>query len=260
MKITHVVPGSSAAGSLIEALRTAGRTDDVLTFRDDLSCGPIASDGPGFRQRWWQESVGGPPQDNDELHEFWMHALNLRDKIILWFSKHSAYELAFRLSWAWHMERAQYHVVDVTGLRVPFRKRDGSDTLTRPLASIGTIPSDGFLTLLGTERSVSPEENATARETWSRLMMEDAPFRVVTPHGMQSAAADYFDHQLLAEADHAWQPVDRIIHNVVGKNWEPYRQVGDLMLLLRLAALVEQGKLIADRDMRERHACVQLSN
>jgi Protein of unknown function/Domain of unknown function (DUF1835) len=255
MKITHVVPGSSAAGSLIAALQMAGRPDQVLTFRDDLSCGPIASDEPGSRQRWWQDSAGWQAEDDEGLHQFWTDALNLKDKIVLWFSRHSAREFAFRLSWAWHMRGHRYDAIDVTGLSVPFRKPDGSEALTLPLQTIGMIPADGFLTLLGTERPVLPAEDAANSDTWSRLMTEDAPFRVVTPRGMESAPVDYFDHQLLEQADSEWRKINRVIGEAMVANMEPYRQVGDWMLYVRLLALIEQGKLIADGDAHERFKC-----
>lgn len=40
MRTLHIAPGDSAAGSLRQALRIAGRDDELLAFRDDLSCGP----------------------------------------------------------------------------------------------------------------------------------------------------------------------------------------------------------------------------
>jgi hypothetical protein len=36
---------------------------------------------------------------------------------------------------------------------------------------------------------------------------------------------------------------------------EPYIQVGDLMLLTRVVALVEAGKLLADGDPSEMRSC-----
>ncbi|MBS0220491.1 MAG: hypothetical protein JSR91_07095 [Proteobacteria bacterium] len=36
-------------------------------------------------------------------------------------------------------------------------------------------------------------------------------------------------------------------------NSEPYDQIGDLLLLLRVVALVREGKLLADGDPRNMH-------
>ena len=46
---------------------------------------------------------------------------------------------------------------------------------------------------------------------------------------------------------------------MLGHNMEPYHQVGDIMLLGRIVALLEQGKLLADGDPRDMHGtCVRL--
>jgi len=41
----------------------------------------------------------------------------------------------------------------------------------------------------------------------------------------------------------------------MGHNYEPYIQVGDLMLQTRVIALIEQGKLLADGDPTNMRAC-----
>ncbi|MDF2119576.1 DUF1835 domain-containing protein [Roseiarcaceae bacterium H3SJ34-1] len=46
MKTLHIAPGDSAGGSLQQAVIDAGTDDEVLPWRDDLSCGPIS---PGRR-------------------------------------------------------------------------------------------------------------------------------------------------------------------------------------------------------------------
>jgi hypothetical protein len=39
MRTLHIAPGHSAGGSLHQAIRGAGRHEEVLFFHDDLSCG-----------------------------------------------------------------------------------------------------------------------------------------------------------------------------------------------------------------------------
>ena len=48
----HIVFGESAGGALRLALRQAGRDDEVLSFDDDLSFGPIAPADPIVRAAW----------------------------------------------------------------------------------------------------------------------------------------------------------------------------------------------------------------
>jgi hypothetical protein len=255
MKTIHIIPGSSAAGSLTVALQGAGRTDEVFVFRDDLSCGPIAPDASVARERWWTEEVGWPAEDGEDLGRFWEEACKLRGRIVVWFSAHSAREMAFRLAWAWHMKNARYNLIDITERQISCRKPDGTDALVGPFVALGAVQADVLSALLDSERSATAEEEAAACDRWEHLMAENAPFRVVTPHGLASAPIDYFDSLLLAQADHAWKTLYRVIGDTMGHNYGPYDQVGDWMLYTRLIALIDAGRLIADGDVGEGHSC-----
>ena len=46
-----------------------------------------------------------------------------------------------------------------------------------------------------------------------------------------------------------------VIGSTMAHNCEPYMQVDDVMLLARLVALVEEGKLLADGDPWDMRAC-----
>ena len=93
-----------------------------------------------------------------------------------------------------------------------------------------------------------------------RLRAENAHFRVVTEGGLTSAPADHFDAQLLAQATTDWQPARLIIHETWAHTSEPYAQVGNVMLHARLAALVSEGKLVADRDPGDRASRFRLAD
>ncbi|UVK43821.1 DUF3658 domain-containing protein [Mesorhizobium sp. AR07] len=56
-----------------------------------------------------------------------------------------------------------------------------------------------------------------------------------------SAPAHIFDELLLERAAKDWRKVARVIAETMGHNMDPYIQVGDLMLLTRIVALVDQG-------------------
>jgi len=49
--------------------------------------------------------------------------------------------------------------------------------------------------------------------------------------------------------------IARVVGNTMGLNSEPYFQVGDLMLLTRVVALVGEGKLLADGDPWDMRSC-----
>jgi len=70
MRTLHIAPGESAGGSLVQAIRDAGQDNEVLPFRDDLSCGPIDQDEPSGRAAWWDLFYDAPYVEA-ALGEFW---------------------------------------------------------------------------------------------------------------------------------------------------------------------------------------------
>ena len=58
-----------------------------------------------------------------------------------------------------------------------------------------------------------------------------------------------------------WRKVARVIGDTMGLTSEPYFQVGDIMLLARVMALIGEGKLLAEGDPWDMHSCrVRLPN
>ena len=247
MKTLHVAPGDSAGGSLLRAIRDAGRDDEVLPFRDDLSCGPIDKDEPSARAAWWSQFYEGSDIEV-ALRDFWARVATADDRLIVWFGRHSSRELAFFLAWVDRLGERPYQIIDVTGQRLPFRVRDGSTTLSQPVQAVSIVPADALILLLGQERPITARDRDESRQRWQRLRSENAPFRIVTESGLVSTSVDHFDPLLLAQSTEQWQSVARIVGNTMGYNSDPYFQVGDLMLRSRVVALVDEGRLLADGD------------
>lgn len=246
-QILHVVPGDSACGSLRQALMSAGREDRVLAFRDDLSCGPIHPDDPVVREEWWNF------EDDDIIRDstisFWNVVQSTTDRLVVWYARHSARDLAFFLHWADRLGDRPYDEIDVTGLCLPHRDREGRRTMTKPLVSIGITPTDALPALFGTERASTPPGRRKAAEAWRRLKSENAYFRIVDQTGLVSAPEDHFDASLIDCASHEWQQAARVVGGCLSQNWEPFVQINDMVLSMRLAALVEAGRLLADGNV-----------
>lgn len=257
MQTLHIVPGDSAGGSLVMAIRDAGRNDGVLPFPDDLSCGPIDPDDPSARAAWWLQYYEAS-EIEETLANFWRRATRFEGRLVVWFGRHSARELAFFLAWADRLGERPYHVVDVTGRRFPFGRRDGSTDLSRPAQSVSIVQPHLLKTLLGAEQPISPVEREKNRRDWQRLKRENAPFRIVTEADLISAAIDCFDPLILEQATLEWQKVARLVGSILGHSSEPYFQVGKVMLQARIVALVGEGKLIAEGDPRDMSARVRL--
>jgi hypothetical protein len=255
MKTLHIAPGDSAAGSLIKAIQDAGMNEPVLTGgHDDLSCGPIDADDPLVRRNWWAKNHQDWRSEADGT-AFWEQVFDPDNRPVVWFGRHSAFELAFFLHWAERLGERPYYLIDVTGLELPFTKKDGSQALSRPTAAVSIVRSEGLRSLLGSERLITQGEREEAQLHWRQLRRENAPFRIITEKGLTSAPADYFDHVLLEQATAEWQKIARIIGGAMADNCEPYFQVGDIMLLTRVVALVSEGKLLADGNPWEMRQC-----
>jgi hypothetical protein len=243
MSILHIAPGHSAGGSLRQAIRAAGRQDEVLFFRDDLSCGPIDSDDLAPRLEWSARFHNDWETEAAPLRAFWERVTTSDDRLIVWFGRHSALELAFFLVWADRLGERPYDIVDVP------------PGPSRP-AVVSILPELALVRLLGTERQVTAHETAEARRQWRKLRAENAPFRVVAPQGLVSAPADHFDHLLIEQVTPEWKKIARVIGDVYGIGWpDSYLHVGDLMLLGRVMALIDEGKLAAEVVPWDMHAC-----
>lgn len=237
MKTLHVAPGDSAGGSLIRTLQSEGLDDDVISFRDDLSCGPIDTDDPQPRAAWWAPYYAD--EDFEHIGAFWDRLTTSKERLVLWFSRNSAREFACFLACVDRLGNRPYAIIDAT------RPRPGYVSIMQPsllasLAGSARIPNEG--------------EKERFREHWRRLKRENAPFRIVSPQGLVSAPADYFDSFILRRVPPAGERIARIIMEVLGIDSDPYHQVGDIMLLARVVALIESGKLVADGDPWDMHS------
>jgi hypothetical protein len=237
MKVLHVAPDDSTGGNLSEALRLAGHQQDVLSFTDDLSHGPIAWGTSRERAAWWSHLH--EPRLEDDLEAFWLRLETANRRLVVWFGCHSASELAFFLALADRLGDRPYDVVEIGA----------------PDGAVGLVPTYLLPALFETARPISPQETGDARRLWQHLRSQNAPFRVVTPTGLASAPIDHFDSSILEQAASEWRSSAYVIGSTTAHNCDPYMQVGDVMLLARLAALVEEGKLLADGDPWGMRAC-----
>jgi len=254
MKAPHIAPGYSAGHSLRQAISDAGQGDDVLRWPDDLSRGPIDSDDPAVRATWWKP-LHGDWDVEGRTRSFWSRVETTGDRLVVWFARHSSQELSFFLAWADRLGERTYDIIDVTGLRIPFKRPDGSEALSSPGQAVALVSRNALRSLLGSERPVTAREQENARQHWLRLKRENAPFRVVDETGLVSASDDHFDRLILERAAPDWKRVVSVIAEAMGYNSEPYIQVGDMMLLTRVVALVNDGKLLADGDPWDMRAC-----
>lgn len=239
MKVLHVTPGDSVGGSLKQVLRLAGHQQEVLSFNDDLSCGPIAWGTARERAAWWSHVHA--PRPEDALAAFWHRLETADEQLVVWFGRHSASELAFFLALTDRLGDRPYDIVDVSA--------------GQPAGAVAEAPADRLKPLLDIARPISPQETVDAGRLWQRLRTQNAPFRVVTSTGLASAPLDHFDSSILGQATREWLSAASVIGSTTAHNCELYLQVSDTLLRARLVALVEEGKLLADGDPWDVRTC-----
>ncbi|MGE8131902.1 DUF3658 domain-containing protein [Methylobacterium sp. NPDC080182] len=256
MSTLHIAPSDSAGGSISQALRDAGLDNEVLRFRDDLSCGPIHPLDPAARAAWWSQWYDGPEIEID-LNRFWERIATTDDYPVVWFSRHSASEYCFFLALNDWLGERPFYIIDVTGRQVSATRRDGSTVIYQP-QSVSVMGADALKPLFGQEILMTAQENHEKQKQWQHLRSDNAAFRIIAEAGLNSTTIDHFDPVIEAQVTTEWQSVASVIGRAFGEISEPYSQVGDLMLQVRLVALVEQGRLLAEGDPWERSSCIRL--
>jgi len=253
MGTLHVLPTDSAGRSMHQALRDLNRNDAVLVFPDDLSCGPIDSDELLPRVRW-RSALHETAEIEAALSSFWGMLCGPHQRVVLWFGRCAAAEFAFLLACVDRLASLPYAIVDVTGLSFPAR---GTGKITEAAAAscVSLLWPDQLASLLGTEQEASQTWRLEMSTRWRQLKQENAPFRIATPKGLESAPIDVFDTSLLAQATTRWKKLSLIIGTTLAADFPPYIQTGPYMLLTRIVALIEAERLQADGDPWDLQSC-----
>ena len=132
-------------------MRTVGCQEEVLSFHDDLSCGPIAWGTSRERAAWW--SHVHEPRLPEASSRRLSHRLETTDeRLVVWFGRHSASELTFVLAMADRLGERLYEIVDVTDLQWTFTRPDGTSAVAPPAGAVSIVPTD---------RLMAPKRNRT---------------------------------------------------------------------------------------------------
>ena len=250
----HIVFGESAAGTLLLALRQAGRDDEVLSFDDDLSFGPIAPADPIVRTAWARTELYFPDAATatltDSLDRFWQRARSAQKRVV-WFSRRTAIEHCGFLELVSQMGRRSYAVVDLAGAIILYPTRNGG-RVARATLSLSELSPDLVRENAIWDRAapLSALERRRYRRLWQRLRRENAPFRVVEGDIVISASAEIYDNMWLSCVTADWCGAARILAAAMtGILNDSGRRAGDLVLFGRLRKLIDAGKLDARGDL-----------
>jgi hypothetical protein len=244
--VLHFVFTTSGAGCLVQALRKAGRDDQVIVSSDDFSFGPIATSDSQVRAEWVQRELGqtGWNEEPTSSERLWDQARFSVNQKVVWLTRRCASEYAGFLHWLWRADEGPCALVDLTNVKI-FRPLDAA----RPpdlAMTLATLHPDTirFNRLWELAEPLQPDARKHYLDLWRQLRIENAPLRVLDGEKLVSAPISFFDSQLLSYASPKWQKVARIISEaIVSQMNDGIRQTDDMVLTARIDALARSGRL-----------------
>jgi hypothetical protein len=247
-QIAHVVFTASGAGCLVQALRKAGRADQVIIGFDDMSFGPINPADSSLRAEWVEKELGRAdwnkaPRSTERL---WDETRFPSNRKVAWLTRRSAMEYAGFLEWLCRRGDDPCEVVDLTDVTVSYRVEHGPPRRPCLAISLAMLHHDIIASEQLWDRAEPLQTSTRTRylDLWRQLRDENAPLRIIEGGTLRSAPITFFDSLLMSHATDDWRKVARIVGEGLAAEWDDgIFQTGDLVLAARVNALVESGRL-----------------
>jgi hypothetical protein len=265
--MVHQVFTPSGGGCLVQALRKAGRDDQVIASSDDLSFGPINPPDSSLRATWVENEFGRTDWNNSRAgsERVWDAARFPDNRKVAWLTRRSAMEYAGFLDWLWRLGDAPCEVVDLSEVKVSYPPEQGPPRPPALAMSLAMLHHDKIChdKLWDLAAPLPMAERRRYHELWRQLRSENAPLRVIDGDKLVSAPISFFDSLLMSYVTDDWQKVVRVVgHALAAGMDDSIVQPGDMLLTARINALVEAGRLeIRGKSALEIHASeVRLPN
>jgi hypothetical protein len=244
----HFVFSPSGAANLAEALEQGGRDDQVITFFDDLSFGPINPPDSISRAKWVENELdrAGWDEMTTESERGWKEALSPDPRKVAWLTRRSAMEYAGFLEWLWRLGDAPCEVVDLSEVKISHRPEHGPPRPPRLAMSLGMLHHDTIRDhkLRDLAEPLHTTERRRYRDLWQQLRSENAPLRVLGGDRLVSAPISFFDSVLMSYVADDWQKVSRVVGPAMASQMDDdIVQSGDMFLAARINALARSGRL-----------------
>jgi hypothetical protein len=258
LEAVNVVFGKLAADVLRSALTNCGRSEDIVVFPDDLSCGPLNPLGDA-RETWMQNNLYLSPGDwgvfPRQLGDLFNNLKFQHGRIICWVCPNSVNEFCGFQQCIEQIAGDLYYVNTMAAAQ--FEQIGNPDEGFPP--RLAHITPEIAVQLIGKEIPLSESYRAGQLKNWQRRRAENAALRIIGAQGIQSVSLSYFDPLLLAFADAELQPARWVITQAaVEANSNNFFRADMMILTGRLRALVKQGQLFADGDVMDREVRIRL--
>jgi hypothetical protein len=261
--VLHIVFGAYGAKTLRKDIHVMSRPDEVVSFDDDLSYGPIEPLDPLARWAWVRREFRHPPPDRARFVKtdaFWEAALSTSRRRIVWMTRHYGDEYAGFLEFVSRLDDdSPCEVVDLTELEIEARLP--GHRVVRRLPSLGNLHPWQILQnqLWDTATPLAPEARRRYRKIWHNLRTENAPLRLLKNRRFVSAPITFFDERLLSYCGIRLRKGAYVISKVMSELTEEKINISFDVLAGRLRKLVEDGRLLpAGTMVRMTHSEVRL--
>jgi hypothetical protein len=226
-------------------LDARGIDDEVADISEELDFGPISHGPLADREPWLDQHVPMDFGDHDWLAEAearFRECVAHDAERLIWIAPTSASEQA---GLYWYLSQFGGSDVSMAVADFPLGGTwNGKSPLK--LGELGIEP-------MGQLYDACPRKpwnaNRFPEGRWNALVAEDALLRVINDGRLVSAPEDYFDDFLLARCPVKWVKFHRVIGDTIGNIWDTGQSAGSDLLLWRLPALIEGGRIACDGDL-----------
>ncbi|MFM0052733.1 DUF1835 domain-containing protein [Caballeronia grimmiae] len=257
MNMIHVTNGDNAAQSLTEALRLAGRNDQVIALRDDLAVGPIrdVDESPVARATFWRQVWNSAVDFEAELktQQTLFGRLARGDaQVVVWHGQSAADQLTLR--------RVAYHLRNV-----PQRLNEAKLNLAdlgdaagdvHQATAVGMFSPQQLLVKLPSAAPISVLRISRLALEWQEAKHSNAENRRLRDNMLVSGTWTDVDEAMLDIATSEWRPARRICGEAMAQRFDFL--LSDSVAFWRCRELVAAGRLkirgtpseIADAELR----------
>jgi len=261
--VLHIAFGAYGAKTLRKDIQVMSRPDEVVSFDDDLTFGPIEPFDPLARWAWARREFRRPSPDRARFvktEAFWEAALSTSRRRIVWMTRHYGDEYAAFLEFVSRLDDdSPCEVVDLTELEIEARLP--GHRVVRRLPSLGNLRPFQILQnqLWDTATPLLPEARRRYRKIWHELRSENAPLRLLKKRKLVSAPIDFFDERLLSYCTRSLRKGAYVVGKAMSDLADEKINVSFDILAGRLRKLVEEGRLVpAGTMVRMTHSEVRL--
>jgi hypothetical protein len=228
-------------------LQARGSVDQVVSFGDDLSWGPIGDERLDARSAYLAKENPFPDDYWGGLREthddFFREVSQPAEQRIIWLGFHCPAEIAAYLAYLDKFSHLPAEVIRPDEY-LPEHPRYGQ------VGAIGVLNADQVADALdhAPRQPVSNDSHLFGR--WAELVAENAMLRIVRDGSLISAAIEAHDHFIIGAARTDWMRHVRVIGHALGATFDAGVWVNTEFLFSRLFHLVDAGVLEADGDVR----------